>query len=302
MDSAMSEDLRQQYLSAMGIQPWFDPLLEVESSIPANEKLSSSLSSAAERSPPVPLEVMTASQQVTGEAVMPLEQTAKIESVAAIAAQNTAVISIESPAKAQQKDRNPVNQAKITTVSTLNNVIESCRLCELHTLREQVICGEGDQAADCLVLIDAPVMNDQNEPALLSKEHKKLFQAMLYSIGLSPSSVYMSSLVKCCTGSRMPHTSEMISCDVHLAAQVELIKPKVILVLGEVASRQLLATKKALPDLRLRFHQYAGIPVVASYHPFELLNSALTKRKVWGDLLQIQKYLTGSDVSGRSSF
>jgi len=174
----------------------------------------------------------------------------------------------------------------------LNREIAACQRCELHSMRKQAVYGEGNEIAECLILIDSPVMDNQNEPALFSVEHKNMLQAMLKAVGLLPSDVFISSLVKCCAMPQRPsHSSEVKCCENHLAKQINLIKPNVILVLGETACQQLLVSQKALPDLRLRHHQHLGVPVVASYHPSELLKSPSTKRKVWTDLLQIRKHL-----------
>jgi len=306
----LPEGLRQQYLSAMGIQSWYDPFLDVELLVSAGEAPRDSLISIA-ASPESNLPDVTPELlPVTKESVV-----LKADQVVTESPLNSDVTPINTSIDIRQvdtlqKDEHSANQVEITTINALHGAIEACQLCGLHTLREQTIYGEGNETADCLVLIDTPVKGVRGEYALFIEEHKKLLQAMLQAIGLSLSSVYITSLVKCCpeplsrasSGSRAPHTSEMVCCDVHLAPQINLIRPQVILVLGEVASQQLLASQKALPDLRLRFHQYAGVPVVASYHPFELLNSAATKRKVWADLLQIQKYLTGSEATGRAPF
>ena len=115
---------------------------------------------------------------------------------------------------------------------------------------------------------------------------------MLQAIGYSMSSTYITSLVKCRPPEqRLPQTSEMICCDDHLSAQIKLVQPDVIMVLGELACQQLLVSQKSLTDLRLRHHKHLGVPVYASYHPAELFNTPENKRKVWADLLQISKQL-----------
>jgi len=180
------------------------------------------------------------------------------------------------------------DQKQTETIDALSATVKQCQLCELHTTRQCVVVGEGNVSADLMVISDAPV-ND----SVFSIEDKNMLQAMLQAIGLKLSSVYITSLVKCQPPAQCaPQTSEMICCDDHLSAQIKLVQPEVILVLGELACQQLLVSQKSLTDLRLRHHKHLGIPVYASYHPRSLLHSSETKRKVWADLLQINKLLS----------
>lgn len=176
-------------------------------------------------------------------------------------------------------------------LAQLNTRIEQCQLCELHASRDHAVCGEGNADARLLIISDAP-LSDQAQDALFDAAEKRLLQAMMQAIGLDLSQVYLTSLVKCMPPQRAPYTSEMICCDDHLSAQIKLIQPAAIMLLGEQASRQLLVSQKTLTDLRQRHHQHLGVPVYASYHPRDLLGSAQNKRKVWQDLLQIKHQLT----------
>jgi DNA polymerase len=197
--------------------------------------------------------------------------------------------SADNPVDAPASDQ-PLAQRQ-AALAQLNAQIEQCQLCELHASRAHAVCGEGDAAARLLIISDAPV-SDSAQDALFEAVEKQLLRGMLLAIDLDLSQVYLTSLVKCMPPQRAPHTSEMICCDDHLSAQIKLIQPVAIMVLGEQASRQLLVSQKSLTDLRQRHHQHLGVPVYASYHPRELLGSASNKRKVWQDLLQIKHRLT----------
>ena len=184
------------------------------------------------------------------------------------------------------------SDVSVNTLDELNNRISQCELCELHTSRRQVITGEGDVTAKLFIITDAPIDDTAGDNSLLSIENKKMLQSMLGTIDCSLSDVFVSGLVKCKPPEqRLPQTSEMICCDDHLSAQIKLVQPDVIMVLGELASQQLLVSQKSLTDLRLRQHKHLGVPVYASYHPEDMFNSSETKRKVWADLLQISNHI-----------
>lgn len=247
----LPENMRQQYLKLMGIQTWFDPQLVLQ------KKPSVLAENISKYSSP---------EKFNSEKINPEEF-------------NSEKLRLE-------------NNSENINLETLAENIAQCKLCELHTHRQQVISGEGDIQAKIFIIIDAPILDSAGENALLNTANKQMLQAMLQTIGLPLSDVFISSLVKCCPAdNRAPQTSEMICCDDHLSAQIKLIQPDVIMVLGEGAAQQLLVSQKSLTDLRLRDHKHFGIPIYASYHPADLFNSSETKRKVWADLLQIKQHL-----------
>lgn len=255
----------------MGIQVWYDPMQPVPVQGESAADMGDSSSAAAE----------AASTQVTEPDVQHPPQAAPLSSSDTVT---------DTPASDMPlADLQPAQRQ--LTLAQLNTQIEQCQLCELHASRAHAVCGEGSADARLLIISDAPI-SDRAQDALFDAAEKKLLQGMLQAIGLDLSQVYLTSLVKCMPPQRAPYTSEMICCDDHLSAQIKLIQPAAIMLLGEQASRQLLVSQKSLTDLRQRHHQHLGVPVYASYHPRDLLGSAQNKRKVWQDLLQIKHRLT----------
>jgi DNA polymerase len=110
---------------------------------------------------------------------------------------------------------------------------------------------------------------------------------MLAAIGLPREQVYIANIVKCRPpGNRDPLPEEADACSAYLKRQIELVQPKVILVLGRVAAQNLLKKDEALGRLRGAPYLYAdtGIPVIVTYHPAYLLRKPSDKRKAWEDL------------------
>ncbi len=255
----LTEALRKQYLEAMGIQTWYDPEL------PALE------------SPPV-AEISTA----LAPSIAPVSEAPAEAKSATLVLQDNAPVTVTevAPSVAQEDSTDDINQA-----------ILNCTACELHASRPQALPGQGDTHARLMLIVHAPG-HQAGQDVILETVEMKMLEAMLKAIGESVSSVFITSLVKCRPPQdRAPYTSELICCDDHLTAQIKQIQPRAIMLLGEQVSQQLLVSQKGLMDLRLRHHQHLGVPVFASYHPAELINSADNKRKVWQDLLQIKKQL-----------
>jgi len=269
----LPEDVRREYLMAMGIQTWYDPQLVLPDKTTEIE------------SPPIASPAIH-SESHTNEII----ETPASEKNASLPNKSfddsIPQVDVQSPL-IQKPD------SSVATLSALQNSIEQCQLCELHATRHHAISGEGNVAADLMIVVSAPVKEENtNEDALFVNSHKAFLQQLLKAIDIDLPSVYLTSLVKCQPPEqRNPYTSEVICCDEHLSSQIKLIQPKAIMVLGEDASQQLLVSQKSLTDLRLRHHQHLGVSVYASYHPRDVINSAETKRKVWQDLLQIKNQL-----------
>ena len=88
---------------------------------------------------------------------------------------------------------------------------------------------------------------------------------------------------------------EIQSCNEHLKQQIQLIQPKLLVVLGETAVRCLLQKDLSIDDCRARNegmqHRIESVPLFVSYSPEELLQRPENKRKAWSDLQQLQKIL-----------
>ncbi len=109
---------------------------------------------------------------------------------------------------------------------------------------------------------------------------------MLAAIKLSRSdNCYLTSLVKCAPGADCrPSAGDFAQCIPYLDAQLELLEPDLILALGSETARQLLGTDETLENLRGAFHEYRGIPLLASFHPEDILADENLKRPAWEDL------------------
>jgi DNA polymerase len=170
--------------------------------------------------------------------------------------------------------------------ATLHPQIETCQRCELHAGCLQTVCGTGDPAADWLFIGDWSSEEDdvQGEPFMGATG--KLLDNMLRAIGLHrQQNVYLSNVLKC----RPPEqhhslSSEIEQCLPYLHQQIELIKPKKIIALGNTAAHALLGGNTPLKTLRGHIHHYQTIPVIVTYHPAYLLRSPLDKAQVWADL------------------
>jgi len=175
--------------------------------------------------------------------------------------------------------------------------VAACSACtELAASRRQMVFGVGDTAAEWMVVGEAPSGDDDTQGEPFTGQVGQLLNAMLAAIGLPRESVYTTNLVKCMPpGSRKPSTDESERCRPFLQRQIELVEPRLILVLGEVAAQSLLQTDRSLAELSGQVYYVAEqqIPLVASYHPAYLLQNPNGKRQAWEDLKLARHTLEG---------
>jgi DNA polymerase len=114
-----------------------------------------------------------------------------------------------------------------------------------------------------------------------------LLDAMLRAIGLPRDQVFIANVLKCRPpGNRDPEPEEVAACLPYLRRQIELVQPRILLVVGRIAAQTLLATDAPIGKLRGQVHRFGDgrTPLVVTYHPAYLLRSPGEKRKAWEDL------------------
>jgi len=169
-----------------------------------------------------------------------------------------------------------------------------CRACPLGETRRQAVFGVGYRHAEWMLVGEAPGAEEDARGEPFVGQAGKLLDNMLASIGLSragetPQSVFIANVLKCRPpNNRNPEPAEVARCEPFLRRQVELVNPKLVLVMGRFAAQSLLGTDASIASLRGQVHHIdvAGrrVPVVVTYHPAYLLRNLADKAKSWADL------------------
>lgn len=166
--------------------------------------------------------------------------------------------------------------------------VSTCTACALHAGRTRTVFGTGARDADWLVVGEAPGAEEDRQGEPFVGRAGKLLDAMLAALGQSREQVYIANTVKCRPPqNRNPQPDEADCCAPFLDRQIELLAPRVILAVGAVAARRLLATDAPVGRLRGRVHHYgpAKIPLVVTWHPAYLLRRPEAKAGAWQDLV-----------------
>ena len=169
----------------------------------------------------------------------------------------------------------------------LKQAVPACTACGLHKGRTQTVFGVGDEQADWLLVGEAPGAEEDRLGDPFVGQAGRLLHNMLAAIDLArDKNVYICNVLKCRPpGNRNPEPDEVAKCTPFLLRQIELIEPKLIVAMGRFAAQTLLNTDASIASLRGRVHQYAGRPLIVTYHPAYLLRNLPDKAKAWADLL-----------------
>lgn len=177
----------------------------------------------------------------------------------------------------------------------------ACVKCpHLAKSRKTVVFGVGDHNSPLMFVGEAPGADEDEQGEPFVGKAGELLTRIINATGFSRESVYIANVLKCrpdtpgqTAGNRKPTSDEMRTCLPYLMAQIDIIKPKVIVALGAVAIEGLFGKGIPISSIRGKFQDLREIPVMPTYHPAYLLrNQAMSeKRKVWEDMLQVMERL-----------
>jgi len=175
----------------------------------------------------------------------------------------------------------------------LKKQAQNCHLCSLSKGRNHVVFGEGNEQAEVMFVGDAPLEIEDNEGKPFLGRGGEMLTAMIEKVlGVPRSKVYITNLLKCHPlASKEVHESELHTCKAYLFKEIELVKPKVIVTLGEKAYHYLTNDTTALKEIRGTVIQKEKHTIVPTYHPNFLLKNPSLKKEVFLDLQKVRGLL-----------
>jgi DNA polymerase len=191
-------------------------------------------------------------------------------------------------------------------MSAMRDSILGCVQCaHLARSRTQVVFGVGNPDAQLMFVGEAPGEDEDRQGEPFVGRAGQLLTKIIEAMGFRRDDVYIANVLKCrpdmppgLAGNRKPRLDEMQTCLPYLREQIRIVQPRVLVALGSTAMEGLLGETQPMARLRGRWHQFADIPLMATYHPAYLLRNQAPqeKRKVWEDMLQVLERL-GCDIS-----
>ena len=183
-------------------------------------------------------------------------------------------------------------------LAALYHASKDCRECGLGALRTKFVFGSGNPHAKLMIVGEAPGREEDLQGLPFVGAAGELLTKMLAAINLDRKKhVFIANVLKCRPpDNRNPELSEILACGRILDGQIDIIKPKVILLLGRTAAHALLKTAAGIGALRAEAHSVNGIPAYVTYHPASLLRNQAYKRPAWEDMQKLQTVLMGLGV------
>jgi len=185
----------------------------------------------------------------------------------------------------------PKSKDRHVRLPELAREIASCTRCGLAETRTQTVFARGNPDAAICFVGEAPGADEDAQGLPFVGRAGQLLDKMIGAMGLSPErDVYVVNILRCRPpDNRRPEPAEVAACLPYLHEQLDLVKPKVIVALGNTAVGTLLGTKLGISKLRGQWKLYRGTTLVMpTYHPSYLLRpsaqQAEAKKQAWEDL------------------
>jgi uracil-DNA glycosylase len=150
-----------------------------------------------------------------------------------------------------------------------------CTKCRLANGRTQVVFGVGNAHADVMIIGEAPGFHEDKQGEPFVGAAGQLLTRMLKEVlALGREDVYICNVLKCRPpGNRDPQDDEIESCTPWLVEQVSLIQPRVIVTLGNFATKFVLQTAQGISRMRGHSYPWHGRTVIPTFHPAAILRS-----------------------------
>jgi DNA polymerase len=198
-----------------------------------------------------------------------------------------------TPAKSQAAvTLPPVIGDKPSALKLIREDIGECTRCRLHKGRTNLVFGVGNVNADLMFVGEGPGADEDAQGEPFVGRAGQLLNNMISAMGIKREDVYIANVVKCRPPSnRTPEKDECDVCSPFLMRQIDVIKPKVIVALGAVAAKNLLAVNDSMANLRGRWYDFRNSKLLVTYHPAYLLRDPRQKKEAWKDLQMAMKFL-----------
>ena len=164
------------------------------------------------------------------------------------------------------------------TWEELENSIKNCQKCKLCKTRQNIVFGTGDRKAKLMFIGEGPGADEDRLGEPFVGRAGKLMNMAFEAIGLKREDVYIANIVKCRPpANRNPEDDEAFACLDYLRNQVILVKPKIIVLLGSVALKNILGKEYGITESRGKWVEKKGIYYMPTWHPAALLRDETKK-------------------------
>lgn len=185
------------------------------------------------------------------------------------------------------------------TLEELRAALAEFDQCPLKATATNLVFADGNPDSGLMIIGEAPGADEDRQGLPFVGVSGKLLDRMLDAIGRDRGSAYISNVLFWRPpGNRKPTTLESEMCLPFVERHIELVQPKVLVLLGGSAATTILDTTTGITRLRGKWQTYTknglNLPVLPTYHPAYLLRQPALKRDAWRDFLSLRAQLTSS--------
>ena len=208
-----------------------------------------------------------------------------------------AVVAVPAVEEGLFEVMNPKPESGVTDPAKALHIVREdlgdCTRCRLHKQgRKQIVFGVGSPRAELMFIGEAPGADEDEQGEPFVGRAGQLLNNMIKAMGLQRGDVYIANIIKCRPpGNRTPERDECETCSPFLMRQIAVIQPKVIVALGAVAAKTLLAINAPMAELRGHWYDFCGTKLAVTYHPAFLLRDPRQKKEAWKDLQMVMRKL-----------
>lgn len=172
----------------------------------------------------------------------------------------------------------------------IENVVKKCSKCGLCLNRTNTVFGIGNSTADVMFIGEGPGADEDIEGEPFVGKAGKLMNQAFIGLGISRDKIYIANIVKCRPpNNRTPLKEESQACLDYLRNQVMIIKPKIVVLLGNTALKNILGEEYGITSMRGKWIDKKGIKYMPTFHPAALLRDESKKIDFWKDLEIVKK-------------
>lgn len=167
----------------------------------------------------------------------------------------------------------------------LEESLKDCKKCKLCSNRTNIVFGTGNRESDIMFIGEGPGADEDLQGEPFVGKAGKLMDMAFDILGIDRKRIYIANIVKCRPpGNRNPEQDEAMACLDYLRNQVVLVKPKIIVLLGSIALKNILGQEYGITASRGKWIEKRGIWYMPTWHPAALLRDETKKVDFINDL------------------
>ena len=185
-----------------------------------------------------------------------------------------------------------------SSLKKLNSECVECTSCNLSKTRKNVVVGKGNESAQVVIIGEGPGEQEDITGLPFVGRAGKMLDTALSSVDIDPlEDCYITNIVKCRPpNNRKPSAVESEACMPWLNEQINLLKPKIIILAGSTAVQSFLGINEPISKIRGQWIEKDNIKYMPIFHPSYLLrnpskNKGKPKWLTWQDLKKVKKEL-----------